>query len=129
MLLLVILLALGFLLAFIPVVGQIAGLLLGSLMMWGIMFVAYRKMSAMDALKNIYDLTKSGDFTMPLVLGVIANLVAGLGAIACGVGVLFTTPLAYCVMACCYQTLFAGAAAEPVQNSDTPPPPPADMRL
>lgn len=130
LLLFIILLALGFLLGIIPVVGQIVGFLLGSLMMWGMMFVAYQKLSAMDALKKIYELAKTGDFTMPLVLGVIANLVAGLGVFACGVGALFTAPLAYCVMACCHQTLFADAAAPaPFQNSETPPPPPDDMHL
>jgi hypothetical protein len=132
LLLFIILMALGFLLGIIPVVGQIAGFLLGSIMMWGMMFVAYEKLSAMDALKKIYTLTKTGDFTMPLVLGVIANLVAGLGVIACGIGILFTMPFAYCVMACCYQTLFVDAAARPVQMSvdaEKPPPPPPDIRL
>ncbi len=132
LLLFIILMALGFLLGIIPVVGQIAGFLLGSIMMWGMMFVAYEKLSAMDALKKIYTLTKTGDFTMPLVLGVIANLVAGLGVIACGIGILFTMPFAYCVMSCCYQTLFVDAAARPVHMSadaDRPPPPPPDMRL
>lgn len=57
LLLFIILLALGFLLGIIPVVGQIVGLLLGSLMMWGMMLVAYQKLSAVDALKKIYELT------------------------------------------------------------------------
>ncbi len=121
LLMFVIAIAAGFALGIIPVVGQIAGLVIGSFLLWGMMFVAYQKLTAIDALKKIFEYLKTGDFTMALVLGVIANLFASLGVIACVVGILFTVPLSYCIMACCYQTLFAEPA--PIQNSDTPPPP------
>lgn len=39
-----------------------------------------------------------GVFLMILVVGIIASVVAGLGVIACGVGVLFTSFYAYCVI-------------------------------
>lgn len=117
-------------LSMIPVLGQIVGLLVGAVMMWGVMFVTYQKLSAVDALKKMFELLKAGEFTLPLVFGVLVNLISGLGVIACCVGVFFTIPLAYCMMACCYQTLFdqeAGGVvdAEVVQ----PPTPPSDLRL
>ena len=130
LILVVICLVIGSVLAMVPVLGQIAGLLIGAVMWWGLLFVTYEKLTAIDALKKLFELLKTGEFTLPLVFAVIVNLIAGLGIIACCVGVFFTVPLAYCMMACCYQTLFgeeSGAVidAEVVQ----PPPPPADLRL
>jgi len=65
------------------------------------------------------------------VFAVIASLVGGLGAVACGIGVFFTLPLTYCLMACCYETLFSGEpeVIEPVKEQAPPPPPPNDLRL
>lgn len=130
LILVVICVAVAALLAWVPVLGQIAGLLIGAALWWGLLFVTFEKLSAIDALKKLFELLKTGEFTLPLVFGVIVNLVSGLGFFACCVGVFFTVPLAYCMMVCCYQTLFGEQAggvvdAEVVQE----PPPPSDLRL
>ncbi len=41
-------------------------------------------------------------FLMALLVGIVASFVGGLGAIACGVGALFTTFYSYCVMGHAY---------------------------
>ncbi len=115
-------------LSMIPVLGQIASLLIGSVLWWGILLVVMQKLSAVDALKKIGELLKAGEFTLPLLFGVLVNLIASLGVFACCVGVFFTVPLSYCMMACCYQTLFGGNAG--VTDAEVvPPPTPADLRL
>jgi len=115
----------------IPVFGNLAGMALSlavsSVMMWAMMFVAYEKRTATDALKKVFDALKTGEFTMPFIFGVIASLIANLGIFACGVGVFFTMPFAYCMMACCYQTLYGDEAY--VIEPQVIPPPPADLRL
>lgn len=124
-LLLVLILAIaGAILQIIPVVGQlIAGLLIAPLMIWGLMFVAFERLSAIDAIKKLIELIKSGDFTMPLVLAFVSGLIAGLGSILCIVGVLVTAPLHFCVMVAAYNTLFANG--DTTTPEDVPPPPPA----
>ena len=116
-----------FLLAMIPVIGQLAGLVVSAVMFWGIMFVTYQKLSAIDAFKKIFEYLKTGEFTLPLVFGIIASVISSLGVVACVVGMFFTIPLGYCMMACCYETLFKGEpeVIEPVIEV----PPPSDMRL
>jgi hypothetical protein len=112
-------------LCFIPVIGQVASLAVGAVLMWALMFVAYQKLTAVDALKKVFEYTKSGEFTLPLLFAVIASLIAGLGVVACGVGVFFTIPLAYCMLASCYETLFGGEPEVIVPvSAETPPPPP-----
>ena len=127
LILMVLCLVVMFLLAMIPVIGQLAGLVVGSFMFWGIMFVTYQKLPAIDACKRIFELLKSGEFTLPLVFGIIVSVISSLGVIACVVGMFFTIPLGYCMMACCYETLFGGEpeVIEPVKEAA----PPADMRL
>lgn len=125
-------LAVSFMLMMVPVLGQIGGLLVGSVMMWGVLLVTFQKLSAIDALKKMFELIKTGEFTMPLLFGVVASLISCLGAIACCVGVFFTIPLAYCVMVCCYETLFGDSgSAEGVVDAEVvrPPEPPQDLRL
>ena len=116
-----------FLLAMIPVIGQLAGLVVSAVMFWGIMFVTYQKLSAIDAFKKIFEYVKTGEFTLPLVFGIIASVISSLGVLACVVGMFFTIPLGYCMMACCYETLFGGEpeVIEPVIEVS----PPSDMRL
>ncbi len=119
------------LLAVIPVVGQLAGLAVGAFMMWAMMFVVYQKLSATDAVKKVFEYTKTGEFTMPLIFALITNVISGLGAIACVVGVFFTIPIAYCMLASGYETLFGGEAeaSSPEVNVAPPSEPPADLRL
>lgn len=118
-------------LAIIPVLGQLAGMAVslaaGSVTLWAMMFVAYEKVTAIDALKKVIVALKAGEFTTPFLFGIIAGLISNLGALACGVGVFFTFPLAYCMMACCYQTLYGEEAQ--VIEPDVIPPPSDDMRL
>lgn len=130
LILVVISLMIGCVLAMVPVLGQIAGLLIGAVIWWSILFVTYEKLSAIDALKKTFELLKTGEFTLPLVFAVIVTLISWLGFIACCVGVFFTVPLAYCMMACCYQTLFGDQAVDVVEAEVVqPPPPPSDLRL
>lgn len=114
----------------IPIIGQLAGLIVCAVMMWALAFIAYEKATAIDAIKKVFELAKSGSFTVPLVFAVIASLIGSLGAIVCVVGIFFTLPLTYCLMACCYATLFSGdpEVIEPIKEQ-APPPPPDDLRL
>lgn len=117
-------------LSILPIIGQLAGLIVCAVMMWALVFIAYEKATAIDAIKKVFELAKSGSFTVPLVFAVIASLIGSLGAIVCVVGIFFTLPLTYCLMACCYATLFSGdpEEIEPIKEQ-APPPPPDDLRL
>lgn len=103
----------------LPVVGQIAAVVIQALLMWGLMLVAYQRLGAIDALKRIFGLLKQGDFTTPLLFAVLACIVSGAGLIACGIGVFFTLPIGLCMLVCAYDTLFgAGVQAAEPPSSD-----------
>ena len=107
----------------IPVIGQLALLVIVAVATWAFMFVAYEKLTAIEAFKKVITLTQSGDLILPLVLVVIAGLIGGLGVIVCVVGVFFTIPITYCILACCYETLFSGEpeVIDPIQIEPPPP--------
>ncbi len=113
------------LLSMIPVLGQLVGLVVSAVMMWAMLFVVHQKMKAFDALKKVLGYAQTGDFTMPLIFAILTSVVSGLGAIACGVGVFFTIPLSFCMLACAYETLFGDATEGDVAVL----PPTDDMRL
>ena len=107
----------------IPFIGQLIALVVGPIMMWALVFVTYQKLTAIDAIKKVVEHTKNGEFTMPLLFALIANLISMLGALACGIGVFFTLPIGYCMIACCYETLF-GDEPEVIDPISIEPPPP-----
>lgn len=113
-----------FLLAMIPVLGQLAGLFVGAVVMWAMMFVAFKQLTAVDAIKKVFAHLQSGEFTMPLLFAVLASLVAGVGVIACCIGVFFTIPIGYSMLVCGYETLFGReadrVAVEPPSVDGTP---------
>jgi len=110
----------------VPILGQLAGLVIslatGSLILWGVTFVAYQKMQAIDVFKKLINGVTSGTFIMPLVFGLLVSLLSSAGAIACGIGVLFTYPLACCCLVSAYETLFDGCDVEASTSVEPPEP-------
>lgn len=99
------------LLSLLPVIGSLLAMALGTVAWWGFMFIAYENLSALDAIKKVIDETTNGNFINQLLFALVANLIAGAGVLLCGVGVLFTVPLSYCMMACCYHATYGNKAA------------------
>lgn len=127
LILLVIAIGCSAVLSWIPVVNMIAGLVVGAFSTWSLMLIVFQRLSAVDAIKMVFELTKSGSFTMALVMAVIASIISSLGVLACCVGVFFTIPFACCCMVCTYETIFSGAGetAEAAPEAQ----PPSDLRL
>jgi hypothetical protein len=100
-------------LAFIPVIGTLLSMALGTLLWWGFMFIAYENLTAIDAVKKVIDETTSGNFFNQLLFALVANLIAGAGILLCGVGAFFTVPISYCMMVCCYQATYGNKSAIP----------------
>lgn len=122
----------GVILRVIPVLGQlistVVSLGISSVITWSLMFVVYQKMTAVDAVKKVVTSLTSGDFTMPLVYGVLASLISMLGLLACGIGIFFTAPLSTCCFASLYHTLYGeGDSACDVLEPEIVPS--ADLRL
>lgn len=105
----------------IPVVGWIALIVLalayGPMVTWSMMLVANRGMKWTEAVGLVVKQTFGGKFTMPILLGVLAGIVGGIGMAICGVGILFTLPFSFCVYAAAYEQVFGneGAPAAPAE--------------
>ena len=108
----------------IPVVGWILLLIVafayGPILTWALMLVANRDMKWTEAVGFVLKSTFNGNFTMPIVLGILAGIIGGVGIIACGIGILFTMPLVFCIYAVAYEQVFggeggAGSAEAPVE--------------
>ena len=103
-----------FVLNFIPVVGKLASFMLsvalGPIMTWAFMLIVHRKMNGMAATGFVLRETLNGTFILPLLTVLVASLVSGLGVIACGVGLVFTLPIAYTTSAVAYRKLFSANA-------------------
>ncbi len=111
------------------IIGWLIDLVVYAVVMWALVFVAYEKATAIDAIKKVFTLIKSGSFTVPLLFAMVAGFLGSLGLAVCVVGGFFTMPLTYCLMACCYDTLFGdGPEVIDLISAQTPPPPP-DLRL
>jgi hypothetical protein len=79
----------------IPVVGQIASIvsaaLIGPFLMIGLHYIMEENAEFMDAAKNAWADMMS-NLVMIAVWGLVAGIITGIGAIACGVGVFITFP-------------------------------------
>jgi len=119
-----ILISANFILAFIPCIGQIASIFLmystQALLMFGIFLIADRGMEFWPASMKSMEIVKS-NFWPFLGFFIVSALISGLGAIACGIGVIFTAPIGYCAVAVAYREIMSGQAtpaeAAPVQTT------------
>ena len=106
----------GFMLCIIP--GFIAG---GAFLMTYPLIVD-RKLSATAAMKTSLDVAQQNLFQFTL-FALVISLIAGLGALACCVGLLITFPLFITTITCAYRDCF-GIDGVVSNDSYTPPPPP-----
>ena len=107
----------------IPIIGWILLFIVafayGPILTWALMLIANRDMKWTEAVGFVLKATFNGKFTMPIVLGILAGIIGGAGIVVCGIGLLFTMPLALCIYAAAYEQVFggeggAGSAEAPV---------------
>jgi len=109
-----ILVSANFILAFIPCIGQITSIFLmysaQALLMFGIFLIADRGMEFWPASMKSMEIVKS-NFWPFLGFFIVSALISSLGAIACGIGVIFTAPIGYCAVAVAYRDIMSGQAS------------------
>lgn len=97
-------------LTIIPILGILLCIALafvsGPILFWVLMIVANQKISCLKAIGLVLDATVHGKFWMPILVGILANIVGAVGSLVCGIGMLFTMPLAYCIYAAAYRQAF-----------------------
>lgn len=93
----------GFMFCIVP------GLLLSGLFMFVSPLIVDRKLGIMDAINTSINALKS-QMWMALLYILVIGIVAGLGALACGVGALVTAPLSLLALALTYRDFFLGGS-------------------
>lgn len=86
--------------------------------------VADKKLNYSEALKQSFEVTKQ-NFIFFLVYLLVLGIVSELGGIACGIGILFTLPIAWLGMAVAYERTFVAAAGPIMPQAAPPAAPPA----
>ena len=108
---------------FIPCIGQLAAIFLiyaaQAFLMFGMFLIVDKKMDFWPASMESINIVKS-NFWPFLGFAVVAAIIGSLGAIACGIGVIFTLPIQGCILAVAYLAVFNGESA-----SESPPDIPA----
>ena len=117
----------------LPVIGQIAAYIISPLLMFTIMFITFEDLGVIDAFKKVIKGVTSGEMLMPIVLGILANLVGGVGAFLCLIGIIFTMPFAMTLYVCAYRQMTDGGdiidaevvSEDPKEAPPAPAAPPA----
>jgi uncharacterized membrane protein len=133
----IILFVLSIILNIIPLLGQLASMALGlgasALLMFSFFLMVEKGMAFWPASMASIAMVRSN--LWPFIgFGALAALIGGIGAIACGIGMIFTLPMQWCFVTVAYREVFGeGAAAQPQAPVPatsappiTPPPPPVE---
>jgi hypothetical protein len=86
------------------------GLILAGLFMFVVPLIVDQNMGVIRAIETSFNTLKS-DWLMAALFYLVIAIVAGLGAIACGIGLLFTVPLFFLGIALVYRDFFYGTPA------------------
>ena len=96
-------------LGIIPVIGQLASIAFvyaaQAFLMFGMFLIVDRQMGWLPASKESIDVVKT-NFWPFFGLSAIAGIIGSLGAIAFGIGVVFTIPIQGCILAVAYREVF-----------------------
>ena len=90
----------------------VPGLLLSGLFMFVTPLIVDKKQGALEAIGSSFEALKP-QMWMALLFVIVVGLVGGAGALACGVGILVTAPLALLSVAVTYNNFFSGGQISP----------------
>jgi len=120
----------------VPCIGQLASIFVffvaHALLMFGMFLIVDRRMEFWPASVESFNKVKP-NFWPFLGFAIVSNLIGSIGAIACGIGVVFTFPIQACILTVAYRDVFGanGSGAmlvkDPVEGdtSNVEPVPPA----
>lgn len=104
----------SFILMFIPCIGQLAQIVLAyglqPLLMFSMFLIVDRKMEFWPASMESINIVKT-NFWPFLGFQLVCAIISQLGAIACGIGVIFTLPIGLCATAIAYREVMASRSA------------------
>jgi len=106
-------------LGLVPCIGQVASLFVvfvaHALLMFGMFLIVDRNMEFWPASVESFNMVKR-NFWPFLGFSVVSNLIGSIGAVACGIGVVFTLPIQVCILMVAYREIFDGNAVEPLDS-------------
>ncbi len=96
-------------LGLVPCIGQLASLFVvfvaHALLMFGLFLIVDRRMEFWPASVESFNMVKR-NFWPFLGFSIISNLIGSVGAIACGIGLVFTLPIQVCILTVAYREIF-----------------------
>lgn len=104
-----------FLMGWFPVIGQLAALFFSysiqALLVFGMFLIADRRIGFWEASTQSMNIVKT-NFWPFLGLTIVASVIGGIGAIAFGIGVIFTLPMNFCILAVAYRDVCKAAGTD-----------------
>ena len=106
-------------LGLVPCIGQLASLFVvfvaHALLMFGLFLIVDRKMEFWPASVASFNMVKR-NFWPFLGFSIVCNLIGSIGAVACGIGVVFTLPIQVCILTVAYREIFDARGVEAVES-------------
>jgi len=106
----------------IPCIGQIASLFAvfaaHALLMFGMFLIVDKRREFWPASVDSFNAVKP-NFWPFLGFSIVSNLIGGVGALACGIGVVLTLPIQACILTVAYRDVFGKGGAEAVPAKET----------
>ena len=103
-------------LAFIPFIGIVLGtvvsIALSAASSWALLLIADKNATFGEAIGTSVQLVTKGPFWGFVLVSFVAGLVGALGLVACGIGILFTLPLAICIVVAAYEEAYGSVATQ-----------------
>lgn len=98
-------------LSLIPCLGAFLAMFLSysaqAFLMFGIFLIVDRDMDFWPASMESINIVKT-NFWPFLGLSVVSGIIGGIGSVLCGIGVIFTLPIQFCILAYAYRDTFGG---------------------
>lgn len=87
------------------------GLVVGGLLYFTMPLIVEKKLGVIEAMRTSFDRTK-GQWLMFALFAIVIGILAQIGSVACGVGILATFPLYFTINAVAYRDLFGVSGAQ-----------------
>ena len=104
---------------FVPILGTIANIvIMPTMIAWAMFLVQDQDATIGEAISIPFKLLGEKPFWTVILVGFVGGLLAAVGTLACAIGLLFTIPIGFCMIAAAYEEVYGeqqeGPAAAPV---------------